>query len=173
MTNLVLSLLVSTNVLLHWEPSPDTSVVAYHVYAARVSRFTNQQVPVMLTLPDIPGVGPVPANVVAFTSVRVGTNADWIASEAVHWRIGNVTNWTVPSPWDNTHSYWAVSASDASEAESDLSNEVMLTPRWLWVSFAIEGSKDLTNWAVIGGTNLWRVWRPEDAAFFRARMMTK
>lgn len=170
MTNLILSLLVSSNVMLRWDPSPDTSVVSYLVHASLVSRYTNGMVLKDMTPPVLPG-GTAEASRLSARSIAMGTNPNWQAECNVgHWGVIG-TNWTIPARLENTRAFYAVTAIDANEVESDLSNEVLFNANWLWVKFAIEDSTDLNNWSVLGSTNLWRVWHPRSNVFLRGRMV--
>lgn len=176
-TNLLLLLTVAT---LHWEPSPDTSVVRYAVYASPSSRYTNQlQLTESNPPPPPPGATNISGPLLVGRSVCIGTNANWQAQAVPVGAVTNQpffpgTNWAIPPSLDNVRLYYAVTAIDGAGAESDLSNEVLFAPRWVWVGFAVDSSADLTNWTALGVTNLWRVWAPHvGQRFFRGRMVTR
>lgn len=173
MTNLILSLLVSTNVMLRWEPSPDTSVVSYLVHASLVSRYTNAMGLVEVTPPVLPGMPPAPKRLTS-RSIIIGTNPNWQAECTVgHWGVIGM-NWTIPARLENTRAFYAVTAIDANEVESELSNEVLFTPSWCYLTFAIDGSTDLTNWAPISSNVLWRFWMPHRSnVFLQGRTLVK
>lgn len=173
-TNLILSLLVSTNATLHWERSPDPGVTGYVVYSSPVSRFTNERRAVQQTVPTLPGQ--TQQSIVTMRSFCVGTNADWKAMATPYW-TSNTTQMVVPA--DSTRRYFAATAKapgTLAEVESDLSNEVLFDPQWAFVNFCIEGSTDMKDWYVMGTTNVLRFWRGLNRsgnipAFFRGRLV--
>lgn len=170
MTNLFLSLALMTNAVLHWEPSPDTSVVSYVVHASPFSRYTNQLVTAEVSPPPTPD-GLTSAPVVGCRSVCVGTNLGWHSNSATITATSG-TNWTIAPGLENARLYYAVTAVDDAGIESDLSNEVLFNPRWLFVRYVVEGSRDLRDWKPIGEERVLRVWKPETVLFLRALLKT-